>query len=100
VKEIVNGVATTRGSRVCVPEADKTLPPEFPIRKKSQHPSVANDTNVSKLYPVGLFIVYLQLRLFEYEPPLLLSRTIPDASTVDDPDGQRRIHSAMLSSPM
>ena len=100
VNESVTGVATTRVSKVCVPEADNTLPPEFPMRKKSQHPSVENEVNVIKLYPVALFILYLQSRLFEYEPPLFVSRIIPDASTVDVPDGHMRIHSAMPSSPM
>lgn len=100
MKVIVAGVATTRGSKVCVPDAAKTLPPEFPMRKKSQHPSVANEMKLIKLYPVALFILYLQSRLFEYEPPLFVSRMIPAASTVDVPDGHMTIHSAMPSSPM
>ena len=63
IKAIVAGAATTRGGGTMLPDPLKIFPAAVPMRKKSQHPSVEKSEKVTKMYPVGLVIVYLQFIL-------------------------------------
>jgi len=61
VKEKVAGVVTITGGGIIDPEEENIFPAAFPIRRKSQHPSVSNAVNVTRtVVPV---IINLQLVL-------------------------------------
>lgn len=63
VNAIVAGTATTWGEGTTDPEPVKTFPAAVPIRRKSQQPSVVNPIKVTRIYPVALATVCLQLKL-------------------------------------
>jgi phage shock protein PspC (stress-responsive transcriptional regulator) len=61
VNEKLAGVVTITGGGIIDPEEENIFPAAFPIRRKSQHPSVSNAVNVtSTVVPV---IINLQLLL-------------------------------------
>ncbi len=62
-KAIVAGATTTCGEGITDPEPVKTFPEAVPMRRKSQHPSVEKAPKVTRIYPVALVTVCLQLIL-------------------------------------
>ena len=63
-KKKVAGVVTTRPAGITEPDAENTTPAVVPMVSGSQHPSVENAEKFTEIYPVALFTIYLQFKLF------------------------------------
>jgi hypothetical protein len=64
IKINVAGVVTTTPAGTTDPDAENTTPAVVPMVNGSQHPSVENAEKFTWIYPVGLFTIYLQFKLF------------------------------------
>jgi hypothetical protein len=97
-KAMVAGATITCGEGITDPELVKTFPEAVPIRRKSQHPSVEKVPKVTRIYPVALVTVCLQLMLGEYVNPVFVCRVLAVVLAVNDPDGHSVVEVATCRS--